>query len=423
MKQEIKIFGPASVLVLLAFVVAYQFIKPAPPEHVRIASGGAQGAYYAFAQAYARELKKEGITLEVLTTAGSVENIQLLHEGKVDVALVQGGIPDVSATGKKLYSLGSLYYEPLWLFVRREQAVADLRSLHGLHVAAGAKGSGTRALVMRLLSDNGIVAADTDLQALGGADAADRLRQGRLDAAFFVTSPQSPLVQRLLREPDIRLVSFTRAQAYARRYRFLTGVTLPQGVVDLEHDLPSRDASLLAPAANLVVSADSHPAINGLLLQAIERVHAQGDWFAGRGEFPQPDLLAYPLAREAERFYKNGPPFLQRYLPFWAASLVDRLKVMLLPLVLMLLPFFKLMPPIYAWRMGSRIYHWYDDLEVLEERLAGASPAQRTRLLGELGQIEEQVRAIKVPSSFGHRLYHLRQHIELVRRRMESGEQ
>lgn len=421
MKQELKVFGPATLLVLLAFIVAYQFIKPAPPDHVRIASGGAQGAYYAFAQTYAAELAREGITLEVLSTAGSVENIRLLREGKADVALVQGGIPDQARSDGKLHSLGSLYYEPLWLFVRDDRQVADLRLLQGLQVAVGAPGSGTQALAVRLLKDSGIAASNTGLQELGGKDAANGLQQGRLDAAFFVASPESPLVQSLLRHPDIRLVSFRRAEAYARRYHFLTGVTLPRGVADLERDLPSHDIRLLAPTANLVVSAETHPAINGLLLQAMEKVHTEGDWFAGRGEFPQPDLLAYPLAKEAGRFYKSGPPFLQRYLPFWAASLVDRLKVMLLPLVLMLLPFFKLMPPIYNWRMGSRIYRWYDDLEELEGRLAKASPTQRNELVRELDQIEGQVRGIKVPASYGHRLYHLRQHIELVRQRIEQA--
>jgi TRAP transporter TAXI family solute receptor len=414
-----KIYGPAALLAIIAFVVAYQFIKPAPPERVRIASGGPQGAYYGFAQAYARELAKEGIQAEVLQTAGSVENIRLLHQGKVDIALVQGGIPD-NGKGLSLYSLGSLYYEPLWLFVRREHAVRDLRDLRGLRVATGGQGSGTRALVLRLLADNGVEPGNTQLLALGGRQAAQQLQQGQVDALFFVTSPRSVLVQSLLQTPGVALVSFRRAEAYARRYRFLTGVTLPRGVVDLRQDIPGRDVELLAPAANLVVSSETHPAINDLLLQAISRVHEDGDWFAGRGEFPRPDLLAYPLAPEAQRYYKSGPPFLQRYLPFWAASLVDRLKVMLLPLVLMLLPLIKAMPPLYEWRMASRIYRWYDDLLLIEKRLdRGEVPPDE--LMRALDAIEQEARHIDVPLRYGDQLYALREHIELVQRRIEEA--
>jgi TRAP transporter TAXI family solute receptor len=419
LKQALKLYGPAAVLVLIAFIVAYQFIKPAPPDHVRIASGGPQGAYYHYAQAYARELAKEGITLEVVQTAGSVENIRLLGQGKVDIALVQGGIPDDSP-GPALYSLGSLYYEPLWWFARRDLALDDLRALRGLRVATGGEGSGTRALVLRLLAENGIDANNATLIATSSGDAAARLRRGELDAAFFVTSPASPLIQELLRAPDVQLLSFRRAEAYARRHRFLTGVPLPEGVADLRDNLPPHDVQLLAPAANLVVSEHVHPAINDLLLQVIERVHRAGDWFAAYGEFPRPDLLAWPLAPEAQRYYEHGPPFLQRYLPFWAASLIDRLKVMLLPLILMLLPLFKAIPPLVDWRMASKIYRWYDDLAQVDDTLVDATPEQREAALAELKRIEGEVRQIEVPLSYARRLYHLRQHIDLVRRRALS---
>lgn len=418
-KQTLQLYGPITLLALIAFVVAYQFIKPAPPDHVRIASGSPHGAYYRYAQAYARELAKEGVTLEVVQTAGSVENIRLLHEGKVDIALVQGGIED-RQEGRRLYSLGSLYYEPLWLFLRKEVHIERLGQLRGLRVSVGAEGSGTRALVLRLLQANGIPDNSSGLVSLAGQDSMQALIEGRLDAAFLVGSPQGSAVTRLLASEEVQLFDFIRAPAYARRYRFLSDLVLPRGVADLAQDLPPADVHLIAPAANLVVSEDTHPAISDLLLQAATRVHEKGDWFAARGEFPQPRLLAYPLAGEARRYYKHGPPFLHRYLPFWAASLIDRLKVMLLPLILMLLPLVKLLPPIYNWRMESRIYHWYEDLEKLEAEAAGGvlDPADAQR---ELTRIEEEVRQTEVPSSYGRQLYHLRQHIDLVRRRLGQG--
>lgn len=421
-KHALSIYGPAGLLVLAAFVVAYQFIKPAPPQHVRIASGGEQGAYFVFAQAYARELAREGIHLEVVPTAGSVENIRLLQEGAVDAALVQGGVSDQSdgEGAVQLYSLGSVFYEPLWLFVRNGLRYRDLGSLRGLRVSVGAEGSGTRALGLRLLSENGVNAANSTLLKLDDEAAASELRAGQLDGALFVASPDSPLVRSLLQEGDLSLVSFDRAEAYARRHRFLSGVTLPEGVVDLRENLPGRDIRLLAATANLAVSTETHPAINELLLQAMQRVHQQGDWFSKRDEFPQPDLLAYPLAKEAERYYRHGPPLLQRFLPFWAASLVDRLKVMLLPLVLMLLPFVKVMPPIYQWRMRARIYHWYDDLEDLEAEIRRSDASAHAALRERLERLENEASRIRVPASFGRLQYHLREHILLVRQQLRD---
>ena len=421
-KHALRIYGPAGLLMLIAVVVAYQFIKPAPPQHVRIASGGEQGAYFVFAQAYARELAREGIRLEVVPSAGSVENMQLLRQGAVDAALVQGGVSEQSDDegAVPLYSLGSVFYEPLWLFVRHGLQYRELGSLQGLRVSAGGEGSGTRALSLRLLADNGVEASNTELLQFDDETASRRLRAGQVDAAFFVASPDSPLVRSLLQDVGLHLVSFDRAEAYSRRHRFLTGVTLPEGVVDLRENLPEQDIRLLAPAANLVISAQTHPAINELLLQAIQRVHEKGDWFSQREEFPQPDLLAFPLAKEAERYYRHGPPLLQRFLPFWAASLVDRLKVMLLPLVLMLLPFVKVMPPIYQWRMRARIYHWYEDLEDLEAEMMRSDASAYPALLERLDRLESEVRRIRVPASFGRLQYHLREHILLVRSQLRD---
>ncbi len=416
-RHQLAIYGPAALLVVAAFVIAFQFIKPAPPDRVIMATGSVEGAYHAFARRYAEFLAREGVELELRPTAGSVQNISLLREGEVSIALAQGGIetPRVDADGDvALQSLGSVYYEPLWLFHRRDHEVRDLRDLAGQRVAVGPEGSGTRALVMRLLADNGLVTNDA-WYAMGGQVAVDALRAGELDAVFLVISAQSPLVEQLLRNPEIIAADFARADAYARRYRFLNSLVMPEGALDLAANIPTRAVRLLAPAANLVVHPDLHPAIVDLLLQAASEVHRDGGWFEGRAEFPQPALLAFPLSSEADRFYKHGPPFLQRFLPFWAASLVDRLKVMLLPLLVLLFPLIKVMPPIYTWRMRARVYRWYDELEQAEAGLADGSH-EAAWVHDELDRIESEVRRVNVPLSFTDQLYHLRQHIELVRR-------
>ena len=419
MSHQIRIYAPAVLLVVLAFVVAFQFIKPAPPDRVVMATGNPQGAYHRFASSYAEHLAAEGIELELINTAGSVENIDLLRQGLVDVAMLQGGIPD-TREGAELHSLGSLYYEPLWLFARAGLDLDRLPALAGKRVAIGPEGSGTQALVQRLLQDNGLDAGAAGFVSLADGEAVEALLEGRVDAVFLVSSAQGELVSRLLRADGITLASFERAAAYARRYRFLTSLQLPEGAVDLQRNIPPRTVQLLAPAANLVVDAEVHPAVIDLLLQAAEAVHADGDWFEAPGEFPQAGLLAYPLASEAKRFYKHGPPLLQRFLPFWAASLIDRLKVMLLPLLLMLLPLLKVMPPIYTWRMRARVYRWYDELEHVDSQLASGEAIDRDALAAELDRIEADVREVKVPLSFAHQLYHLRQHIALVRLDLSS---
>jgi TRAP transporter TAXI family solute receptor len=411
-KHQLKIYGPAALMVIAAFVLAFQFIKPAPPDRVVMATGGVDGAYHAFATRYAEFLAREGITLELRPTAGTVENLALLRSGEVSLAMVQGGVDD-GDPAPQLLSLGSLYYEPLWLFYRKDVPFQQLRDLAGRRLAVGPEGSGTRALVRRLLRDNGI--DESAWVAVGGQEALDALLSGDIDAAFFVISAESDLVDRLLRHPDIALADFSRADAYTRRYRFLNSLELPEGAVDLAANIPHKTVRLLAPTANLVADSELHPAVIDLLLQAASEVHRSGGWFEGQDEFPMPGLLAFPLSKDAERYYEHGPPFLQRYLPFWAASLVDRLKVMLLPLLVLLFPLLKVMPPIYTWRMRARVYRWYDELEQAEQRLAQGE-RDVAWVHKELARIEAEVQQIKVPLSFTDQLYHLRQHIDLVRR-------
>lgn len=410
-KHLLRIYGPAAALVLIAFIVAFQFIKPAPPDKVVMATGGPAGAYYAFGQRYAAYLAKENIVLELRNTAGSVENIALLEAGEVDLAMVQGGIQ--GKTGQDLLlSLGSVYYEPLWLFHRTDQSIERLTDLKELKVAIGREGSGTRALVEPLLMDNGMGDA-FNISSLGGGDAAEALLSGEVDAAFFVTSASSGLVKKLLEAPGISVANLRRSEAYARRYRYLNNLKLPEGVVDLANNIPHQDLNLLAPTANVVVHPDTHPAVIDLMLQAASEVHSQGGWFEQADEFPKAEYLAFPLSKEASRYYKYGPPFLQRYLPLWAASLLDRIKVMLLPLLVLMIPLFKVMPPIYTWRMRARVYRWYSELEAIDEAMRHDG-ADKDDLRGRLKDIEEEVRDIELPLSFTAQVYDLRQHIDLV---------
>jgi len=424
MNERLKVFGGGALLVLIGFVVAYQFVAPATPKTMRLATGGADGAYQAFGEAYAGLLAEDGITLELRQSGGAVENLKLLADpdSGIDVAFVQGGIVDQPVEG--LESLGSVYFEPLWVFTRATARLPQLKDLAGRRIAIGAEGSGTRALALRVLAETGITPSKATLLPEDAAAAHEALRAGRIDAVMTIGSPLSPLVQAMLADGGLTLMSFDRADAYVLRNRFLTALRLPQGAVDIERNIPAHDVTLLAPAAILVARDDLSPALVGLLLRAATSVHGEGGLFEKAGEFPSPRLVELPLADEAARFYKSGSPLLQRVLPFWAADLVDRLKVMLVPLFTLLLPLSKILPPAYRWRIRSRIYRWYRDLLNIElaARQAEDSPS-RDRLMARLDAIEGEVKQISVPLSHADALYSLRMHLGVVRESLERQAQ
>ena len=426
--MKLKTFGPAILVTLIGFIIAFNLslplgrvsVNPAPPRHIRIATGSQQGAYYLFAQRYRERLAQEGIELEILTSAGSVENLRLLRDDPagIDLAFVQGGTGGDDEAGR-ITGLAGLYYEPLWVFYRGEQPVNLLPALAGRRLAIGRQDSGTHAVARTLLEDNFIDVQAPGILAMGDREAEQALLAGEIDAAFFVAAPSAPLVRRLLHSEGIRLMDFSRAAAYTRLHSYLSAITLPEGVINLQANIPPRDTTLLAPTANLVAHNDFHPALVSLLLQAATEVHGTGSLFDSPGSFPNTRHLDFPLDADARRFFRHGPPFLQRYLPFWTASLIDRLKIMLIPLLTLLVPLFKVMPPAYRWQVRKKIYRWYVELRALDiEHPEQQTPAQLQQLLQRLDAIEADVREVSVPLSYTDELYDLRMHIGLVRTKL-----
>ncbi|NWF39083.1 TAXI family TRAP transporter solute-binding subunit [Mariprofundus sp. NF] len=415
--EKLKTFTPAVVLTLIGFMVAYQFVDPAPPNTLTFSAGSKEGAYYAHALAYRDYLKQRGITVTVLESAGSLENVESLSSGKADVAFVQSGIADPD--NSKLSSLGSMYYEPLWVFVRADITITSLNELKGKSIAVGPQGSGTRVLSLQLLQENGVDESTATLLPLSGNAAADALNSGKIDAVFLVAAASADAVWTLNQNTNVKLLNFSRADAYTRRIATLSALTLPQGSLDLGTNEPKQDMKLLAATATLLVSETLHPALQDLLMQAATHVHGGRSLFSTAGEFPTPLYTALPLSKEASRYYKSGPPFLQRYLPFWAATLLDRLKVMLLPFIALLIPLFKVMPPLYRWRVRSRIYRWYDELNRIDEALGSGFDQSQ---LDELDRIESEIRKVHVPLSYSDELYNLRMHLVLIRESAERIE-
>jgi TRAP transporter TAXI family solute receptor len=412
--ERVGVFGPAILLTAAAFAVAYHFVQPAPPRHIVMATGNKDGVYYYYGRIYRDLMARQGIDVALIETAGSIANIDLLNRGEADVAFVQGGTRSDDGD-TPLRALASLYFEPIWVFVRKDLPAARLIDLRGRRVAVDVEGSGTRVMALQLLADVGLGDGNLESSPLGRTDAAAAMRAGRLDAAFFIGPANAPLVRDLFAAPETRLLVIDHAAAYRLQHRFLSLLTLPEGAIDLAADLPAADTAVLAPAASLVVREDFHPALAELLLLEARQVHGYAGVFEEAGEFPSRKYLDYPIAGAAQRFFDSGPSLLQRYLPFWAANLVDRLKIMLLPLIALAYPFFRVIPPTYDWRMRSRINRWYKELQAIEhDAEASGSRAQLAAQLARLEALEQRVRRLTMPVAYGNQLYSLRQHIAML---------
>ena len=424
-RAMLKYLVPTIVLTLVAFYIAFQFVDPAPPRSISIACGPQDGANCEFARAYSELLAAEGVTLNIRATAGSVENLELLQAESdgVEVALVQGGLQSL-VPGAPLVSLGSLFFEPLWIFHRNDVAVEQTSDMKGMRIAVGEDGGGTKILTMHLLQLNGITAENAQFVSVGYQAAADMLLNGEVDIAFFVSSHRAPYTIQLIDNRSVTLTGMPRAEAYTFLYHYLYLLRVPAGAIDFEYDIPPRDLNLLASTTELVARSDLHPALVNLLMQVSEQVHQTGTEFERPGEFPSPRHIDFELSEEAARYFASGPPLLQRYLPFWIANFIDRMKVMLVPLIVVFFPLFKAIPPIYVWRMRRRVYHWYTELEAVDPDLnkeGGAESLQEC--LSKLDEIEAKVSTVAVPPGYSAGLYALRMHIDLLRNKLQRAAQ
>ena len=420
--------GPGTTLSAIIFIcivvisATFWFIYSAPPDTIVITSGDENTRFVRIAERYKKILARNGVKLEILKSEGSLENLERLENPsfRVDVGFVQTGV----AKGRnidKLVSLGSISYQPLYIFYRSSKPLELLSQFNGKKIAIGEDGTGTQVLALELLALNGIEPGGaTVLLKIDDEEASKSLLEGKIDAAFMMSdSASSKTMRDFRRKKDIRLFDFTQADAYSRRIGHLNKIVLPKGSFDFGKNLPDHDISLVSPTVEIIARADLHPALSDLLLEAATEVHSRQGLTQKRGEFPAMLEHEYKISPDAIRFYKSGKSFLYKYLPFWLASLLNRILVVFIPMILILIPGLKSIPALYRWRMRLRLLRWYRALLMLEEGLVGhITPQKRAELLERLDEIEETVNNLKVPASFADQFYALRSHVAIVRERL-----
>ena len=493
--------GPVVFLAAGLLVLTYWWLDPQPPKTVRLATGPDGSAYAGFGHRYAAALAREGITVQLIATEGSVANLQLLRDGQADVAFVRGGsgaapvtanasavaapdaadgatsaasaapaatAADPSEDDDSLQSLGALFYEPVWIFYRPEALLADtelarqaasasarpspgtgatpsglakpslqpvcalgrrpatstppadpqsLAQLEGLRINVDQPGSGVPQLMQRFLRANGLNADDMVLSQLAPTPAAEALSAGLLDVVVLTSAPQSAVVRQLLRAPGVRPLELAQADAYTRRFPFLRTVTLPRGVADLAGDIPPHDVTLLAATTSLISRGDTHPALRQLFAQAAQGIHSRAGWLNGTREFPNTRTSELPVSPEGERAINGTPSFWQRYLPFWASNLLDRMWLVIGGLIVLLLPLSRVVPPLYTFRVRRRVFRWYARLRAIESKVDSGT-GDRAELLNELDELDRVANQIAVPLAHADELYALRNNIDLVRKRL-----
>jgi TRAP transporter TAXI family solute receptor len=420
---------PLSVLLAAAIWAVLHFVRPAAPTTITISTGPDGSSFQRAAERYQKAFAKNGVTLRLRPSNGSLENLRRLADPKddVDVGFVQVGVklpaPAAGEARRELATLGTISRQPLYILVYGAAKPPNrLSDLAGKHVVIGPEGSGTRVLALNLLKASGIEpGGTTTLLDLDDDLVGDALASGGVDAAFLMGDSASPrVIRELIQRPGVQVLQLAQVEAYLRRFQDLDRIVIPMGAYDLAKNLPATDVDLIASSVELVARADLHPAISDLLIETMREVHGRPFLLQRAGEFPAPREHDLPLSADARRYYESGKRWLYRMLPFWAASLADRFLMVLVPLVLLLVPVFRVVPTVYRWRIRQRVYRVYGSLLEIERDVRRHAVADRAGLLARLDTIERRADALKLPLGYADQFYVLREHIMLVRQRLTS---
>lgn len=401
------------IFVSICFYITFQFIQPSPKKEITIATGSKTGEYYNTALKYKELLEKEKVTVNIIETNGSIENLELLNDKKVDIAFVQNGtIKD----DKNIEILSSIYFEPLWIFYNKNiQNPTYIKDFLDKKISIGSLKSGTENLALEILDINGINSNNTNLLNLNTNDSKEALKKGEIDAMFIVTSPDSTIIKELLLDENIYLFSFKRANAYSKKFTYINSITLYEGTVNLNNNLPNEDKNLLATTALLVTHTDFPDELIRIFLKKVKEVNSSKTLFSEENEFPNLLNIEKNINEEAQRYLSQGDTWLEKIFPYWIASNIDRLKILLIPFLTLLIPISKGLFPLYRWSIRSKIYRWYDELQSIDLSLEGLEKEELKKKLVELERLKKEIKEeTKVPLSYMGEYYDLIMHIELI---------
>lgn len=417
----ISIIILSSIFIYFSFSFTYQFVKPIPKKELTIASGLKDGKYHKLALLYKEILQKENVKVNIITSEGSVENIKLLDENKAQLAFVQNGIIE-NHQNKNIQSLASIYYEPLWVFYKNNSYTIDyIIELTSKKISIGKEGSGTKNLASKILSSNNITTENSQIFNFSNNEAKNKLLSGKIDAMFLVAGYDSKIVKELLENPSINILNIKRAHAYSQKYTFLETLNLYEGTIDLYKNLPDSDIKLLATTATLVANEHLPEELTRLILKKIKEIHKEKNLFSKDSQFPNTQNLTLQLNEEAQRYFTYGDSFLEKIFPYWIASNIDRLKILLIPLLTLLIPLFKGLLPLYKWSIRSKIYKWYKQLKQIESQVDEISKKQIDEKIEELEELRKEIyKETKVPLSYMNEYYNLQIHLDLIKKKIDE---
>lgn len=412
---------PILLLIIASFYFTSKFIQPSVKKEITIATGSIDGEYYKTALQYKELLEKQKVKVNIVTSNGSLENIELLNEKKVDIAFVQNGI-EIVKNENNLQAIASVYYEPLWIFYKNEDyKINYIIQLISKKISIGNEGSGTKDLALKLLKDNGLDNTNTQISTSSNKEAKDLLLKGEIDAMFMISSADSQIVKELLENPNITLFNFKRAKAYSRKYTFLESNTLYEGTIDLYKNLPYEDINLLMTSANLIVRDDFSDELIRLILKEIKPLHNKKALFEADNQFPNINNISAEINENAQRYFTYGDTWLEKLFPYWIASNIDRLKILLIPLITLMLPLSKGFFPLYRWSIRSKIYKWYKQIQKIDLLSEDVKNEDLQNYLKEISKLKHEIKAeTKVPLSYMGEYYDLIMHLELIITKINS---
>lgn len=409
-----------AIVSIVSLVLIYFF--PAPPSKITMATAFKGSSFEYYGQQYREIFARSNVELELRETAGALQNVKLLQDQNsgVQIAFVLGGVSD-GKHSPGLLSLGTVYNNPFWIFYSSNEPFDRLSQLKGKRIAVGPVGSATRASAEQILGKGGVNSETATLLPFGGSAAVDAMNDGKVDAVWILGAPDATAVHSFLGNPNLRIMSFPNAEAFTRIFPEVARMVLPQGVIDIDRNVPPNDVQLIGVTAKVLVRSDLHPEIVQLLLQTMVEVHGGANIFQRTGEFPNSTDVEYPVAPAAIDFYKNGPSFMQRHLPLWLSVHAQRAIAVLVTAIALGLPLFRFLPSAYNWITRRRLVYWYAQLKALEASF-DAEPTDKplTEKQAEIERIEEAVSHIRFPLTFSDQLYNLRSHIDIVRRKITS---